>query len=253
MDIVTNKRKKPVMKRDTIYDTHRQPVPPFEFNDQVAAVFDDMLKRSIPLYEEIVRRQAQLVATFYPEGSRIYDLGCSTGNVGLAICEAMGSTPFHLIAVDNSAPMLAIYDERRRAQPAGDRIHLINGDVTQTTFEDAGIVIINFTLQFLSLADRDRLINRVYRGLRPGGLLLFSEKIVHADDDFCALQQEVYYGFKRENGYSDLAIAQKREALERVLVPETVADHLRRVTGAGFKRLDIWLKWFNFCSWICQK
>ena len=51
----------------------------------------------------------------------------------------------------------------------------------------------------------------------------------------------------------DLAIAQKREALERVLIPETVADHLRRVTGAGFKRLDIWLKWFNFCSWICQK
>ena len=241
------------MKRDTIYDTHRQPVPPFEFNDQVAAVFDDMLQRSIPLYDEIIRRQAQLVAEFYIENTTIYDLGCSTGNVGLAICEAMGATPFRMIAVDNSAAMLAIYDERRRALPAGDRITLVDGDVTRTAIEDAGIVIINFTLQFLSLADRDRLIDRVYRGLRPGGLLLFSEKIVHADDDFCKLQQDFYYRFKRENGYSDLAIAQKREALERVLIPETVADHLRRVTGAGFKRLDIWLKWFNFCSWICQK
>ena len=125
------------MKRDTIYDTHRQPVPPFEFNDQVAAVFDDMLKRSIPLYHEIIRRQAQLVAEFYIENTTIYDLGCSTGNVGLAICEAMGATHFRMIAVDNSAAMLAIYDERRRALPAGDRITLVDGDVTRT----AGITL----------------------------------------------------------------------------------------------------------------
>ena len=127
------------MKRDTIYDTHRQPVPPFEFNDQVAAVFDDMLQRSIPLYHEIIRRQAQLVAEFFIENTTIYDLGCSTGNVGLAICEAMGATPFRMIAVDNSPAMLAIYDERRRALPAGDRITLVDGDVTRTAIEDAGI------------------------------------------------------------------------------------------------------------------
>lgn len=241
------------MKRDTIYDNQQQPVPPFAFNDQVAAVFDDMLQRSIPLYGEIIQRQAQLMPAFYQENSRIYDLGCSTGNLGLAACEVMGDTPFHMIAVDNSASMLAIYDERRRALPAGDQIELVNDDVTRMPIENASVVIINFTLQFLSLANRDRLIDRVYRGLRPGGVLLFSEKIVHADEDFCALQQDFYYRFKRENGYSDLAIAQKREALEKILIPETVGDHLKRVNSAGFKRLDIWLKWFNFCSWTCQK
>ena len=241
------------MKRDTLYDNHRQPVPPFAFNDQVAAVFDDMIQRSIPLYGEIIQRQAELIPVFYQEGSRIYDLGCSTGNVGVAACETMGKTPFRMIAVDNSDAMLAIYDERRRALAAGDQIELVNDDITRMAIENASIVIINFTLQFLSPTDRDRLIERVYRSLRPGGLLLFSEKIVHADEEVGALQQDFYYRFKRENGYSDLAIAQKREALEKVLIPETVADHRQRVTAAGFKEPDIWLKWFNFCSWMCRK
>ena len=241
------------MEHDTIYDRPLKPIPPFEFNEQVASVFDDMLQRSIPCYREIIGRQAQLIAEFYQEDARIYDLGCSTGNLGSALCAVMGKAPFHMMAVDNSAPMLAIYDERRQALPGSDRIELINDDITRIGIENASVVVVNFTLQFLSLADRDRLVDRIYRGLRPGGLLLFSEKIVHADEDFCRLQQDFYYRFKKENGYSALAIAQKREALEKVLIPETVADHLKRVTGAGFKRLDIWLKWFNFCSWLCRK
>jgi len=241
------------MKRDTLFDTHRQPVPPFAFNHEVAAVFDDMVRRSIPLYDEIIRHQAHLVQEFYQEHSRIYDLGCSTGNLGAAVCRVMGDTDFQLIAVDNSAAMLALCEAQRQSLSGGQRIELRNANVARTAIEDASVVIINFTLQFLSLADRDRLIDRVYRGLRPGGILLFSEKIIHADDDLNALQQAFYYRFKRENGYSDLAIAQKREALEKVLIPETAADHLKRVTSAGFKRLDIWLKWFNFCSWICLK
>ncbi len=241
------------MPHDTIYDDPRRPVPPFTFDDRVATVFDDMIQRSVPLYGEIIQRQAQLIRRFHQEQSRIYDLGCSTGNLGVAACRVMADTPFRMIAVDNSAAMLKVYDERRQHLPGGERIELVNADVARFRVEDAGIVVINFTLQFLSLADRDRVVDRVYKGLRPGGVLLFSEKIVHADDAFSDLQQDFYYGFKRENGYSDLAIAQKREALENVLIPETVADHLKRVSGAGFKRLDIWLKWFNFCSWICQK
>jgi tRNA (cmo5U34)-methyltransferase len=158
-----------------------------------------------------------------------------------------------MIAVDNSSAMLTICDARRRDLTGGERIQLVCDDITGMAIEEASVVVINFTLQFLSLADRDRLVDRAYRGLRPGGLLLFSEKIIHADEGFDALQKDFYHRFKRENGYSELAIARKREALEKVLIPETVADHLRRLTGAGFRRMDIWLKWFNFCSWMCRK
>jgi tRNA (cmo5U34)-methyltransferase len=241
------------MQRDTLYDDPRQPVTPFVFDDQVATMFDDMAQRSIPLYRELIQRQAQLIPSFYQEDSCIYDLGCSTGNLGSALCETMGEHPFRMVAVDNSAAMLAIYETRRQAMTGGERIQLLKADVTGIAIEEASVVVINFTLQFLSLVERDRLVDRVYRGLRPGGLLLFSEKIIHADEGFDALQQEFYHRFKRESGYSELAIAQKREALEKVLIPETVGDHLKRVTGAGFRSMDIWLKWFNFCSWMCRK
>jgi tRNA (cmo5U34)-methyltransferase len=241
------------VQRDTLYDEPCQPVRPFVFDRPVAAVFDDMARRSIPFYGELIQRQAQMIPAFYQAQSRIYDLGCSTGNLGAALCRAMGETPFTMVSVDNSEAMLAVYDARRRKLPGGDRIRLRQDDVSGIAIENASVVVINFTLQFLPLAERDLLVDRVYRGLRPGGVLLFSEKIVHADDGFNALQQDFYHRFKRENGYSEMAIAQKREALEKVLIPETVGDHLKRVTGAGFRSMDIWLKWFNFCSWMCRK
>jgi len=119
--------------------------------------------------------------------------------------------------------------------------------------QQASVVVINFTLQFIPPADRDALLQRIHAALIPGGALMFSEKIIHPDPRLSELQVDFYYRFKRENGYSELEISQKREALENVLVPETVAAHHERLRRCGFNDTDIWLKWFNFCSWICIK
>lgn len=241
------------MSRDTIYQTPQDRVTPFEFNEDVATVFDDMIRRSIPFYGEIIQRQAQLIQPFLQPDTVIYDLGCSNGNLGLAVAAEMGETPFRMVGVDSSAPMLDQYRGRMQNLPNRDCIQLACESITDTPLDNAGIVVVNFTLQFLPLSQRDRLIARIFNHLCSGGLLLFSEKIINADERFSDLQQEFYYRFKKENGYSALEISQKRDALENVLIPETVADHLRRLTGAGFKQMDIWFKWFNFCSWICRK
>jgi tRNA (cmo5U34)-methyltransferase len=115
------------------------------------------------------------------------------------------------------------------------------------------VVVLNFTLQFLPEKDRNGMITRVYKGLNPGGVLLFSEKITHADPELARLQQDFYYAFKRENGYTELEISQKREALEKILIPETLNQHMDRLQEAGFATVDIWQKWFNFASLIAIK
>jgi tRNA (cmo5U34)-methyltransferase len=241
------------MSKDQLYRDRQGRVPPFEFNVEVAGVFDDMIHRSVPMYAEIIRRQAQIIAQAYQPGTRIVDLGCSTGNLAMEVCGRMPAGAFEMVAVDDSQPMLDVFAKRLdTAGRAGD-ITLLKDDIRQVPMARASVVVINFTLQFVPPADRDTLIGRVADALVPGGILLLSEKTAHADRSLSDLQVAFYHRFKRENGYSDLEISQKREALENVLIPETVDAHHDRLQRCGFGASDLWLKWFNFCSWICKR
>jgi tRNA (cmo5U34)-methyltransferase len=241
------------MSKDTLYKDHRAKIAPFAFTADVAAVFDDMLVRSIPSYDDLIRRQAQLCQRFLQPESRLYDLGCSHGNLGLRLLKRPPAIPFAIWAVDNAPAMLARYRGRLTGHPEAQHVHLVCADVMDVKIQRASVVVINFTLQFLPDEVRGRLIQRVFEGLLPGGVLLFSEKIAHPDNAFDNLQTEFYHRFKAENGYSELEISQKREALENVLVPDTVDAHEERLHQAGFRRWDIWQKWFNFTSWIVVK
>lgn len=241
------------MSKDTIYSEKCDKVPPFEFNKKVVDVFDDMIHRSVPLYHETILRQAQLAEQFYQSGTTVYDLGCSNGNFGLRFLENMGKKPFHMIAVDNSGPMLETYKTRLENRPMGEHIHLTLANIQDIPLENASVVVINLTLQFLPRDERKGLIQSVYKALRPSGLLLITEKTVHDNPDMTELFQDYYYRFKKENGYSNLEISQKRDALENVLIPETVENHMARFSQAGFTTMDIWQKWFNFTSFLCIK
>ncbi|WP_319522097.1 carboxy-S-adenosyl-L-methionine synthase CmoA [uncultured Desulfosarcina sp.] len=241
------------MTRDLIYRNRQNPIAPFAFNAAVADVFDDMIHRSVPMYAEIIRRQARIIEIAAPRGKRIYDLGSSTGNLALALCKRMPAGAFQLTAVDTSQPMLDISNKRLSAIGRSADVAHVNADVRSIAMESAGAVVANFTLQFIPPADRDALLENIHRALVPGGIFLFSEKIVHPDLQMADLQVDFYYRFKQENGYSELEISQKREALENVLVPETVTAHQERLRRCGFTVYDLWLKWFNFCSWICKR
>jgi len=216
-------------------------------------VFDDMLVRSVPLYRESIYRQARLAWRFYQAGTRMYDLGCSHGNLGQLICEQFQHRTFTMVGVDTSWPMLDKYRQRLPQCDPGGAILLVCGAMEDIKIENASVVVVNLTLQFLDAARRDGLISRIFSGLLPGGILLLMEKTVHPDAFGNALEQDVYRQFKRENGYSELEISQKRDALEKVLVPDTLDTHFKRLGQAGFSFVDIWLKWFNFSGIIAVK
>ena len=241
------------MTRDILYRHPRYPLPPFEFDERVARVFDDMIHRSVPFYADIIRRQVQLIQHFYQAGTVIYDLGCSNGNLATHLIRQMMAPPFKMVAVDNSAPMLAAFQERLTDIPPGHQIILKCEDICSTRIENASVVVLNFTLQFIPPGQRDAIMARIYEGLNPGGSLLFCEKITHAHSAMADLQQVFYHAFKREQGYSDLEISRKREALEKVLIPEPIDQHMRRLQRAGFEIMDVWQKWFNFAALIAVK
>lgn len=238
--------------KDTIFSGHGE-VTSFEFNETVASVFDDMINRSVPRYREIIRCQSALTEKFYVDGTTIYDLGCSNGNFALSLIQRMNARPFRMVAVDSSAPMIDLFRKRIAGFDPHSGITPLLSDIREVDMKNASVVVANLTLQFIPEADRDAIVKKIYDSLVPGGIFLLTEKTVNNDSSMAGLQQEFYYRFKEENGYSLIEINRKREALENVLVPETVEAHAERLRSAGFAATEIFLKWFHFASFICRK
>ncbi len=239
------------MGKDRLFAGKKEKPEPFKFNRDVAEVFDDMLNRSVPLYGEGIRRQANIASGYYQDKSRIYDLGCSNGNLGLLILKRMKDKKFTMIGVDSSMPMIEKYAGRLKGR--GDNVHLVCGCLEDIRIKNASVVIINLTLQFIDPLKRDAVLAAVFNGLNHGGILLLTEKTIQDEKELNDLENRFYKIFKLENGYSELEISQKREALEKVLFPDTVETNEKRLVRAGFKPISIWLKWFNFASFIAIK
>ena len=226
----------------------------FVFNEQVADVFEDMAVRSIPGYETIVSTIGGFAKKYYRSNSNIYDLGCSLGGVTFEICEQLGESDFNLVAIDNSEAMIErLVEKKTKIGGLENSVKVLCEDINDTAIENASIVILNFTLQFLPPKCRNQLIKRIYNSLIPGGILVLSEKIVLDDRSLNNLFIEMYHKFKESNGYSELEISQKRLALENILIPEPISVHKSRHVSAGFNSFEVWFQHLNFVSMISLK
>jgi len=242
----------PRSERDRLYAAPREEVERFVFDERVAAVFGDMIARSVPGYATIVAMTGILARRHALPGSRIYDLGCSLGAASAVMADSLEGRECTIVAADSAPAML----ERARAELAtrglDERIELVCADIRDLEIESASVVVLNFTLQFLPVTERLVLLQRIRRGMLPGGVLVLSEKIAGASAEEERLLVELHEAFKQANGYSELEISQKRTALEQVLVPEPVAVHRQRLAEAGFGSVDLWFQCFNFVSFVAM-
>ena len=238
------------MNEDKLYIDEKGGDEPFRFDASVARVFPDMLRRSIPGYAASIEAIGSLAARYVQPGTRCYDLGCSLGAASLAMLQGSRTPDFHIVAVDNSEAMI---DRCAEVVAGHDNIELALTDVRDIAIENASMVVLNYTLQFLDPGSRDALIRRICAGLVPGGLLVLSEKVVDENPNIEELLVDLHHEHKRRNDYSQLEISRKRAALENVLVPETVAAHRQRLADAGFAHSAVWLRYFNFVSIVAIK
>ncbi len=245
------------MSDDRLFATDKLGDEPFRFDESVARVFPDMLRRSIPGYAASLEAIGSLAARFVRDDTHCYDLGCSLGGAALAMRQGARANGCRIIAVDNSAAMIERCRAAMAAADSGDGarppVDVVLGDIRDTEISNASMVVLNYTLQFIELDERDGLIRRIADGLVAGGVLVLSEKVVDEDPRMESLLVELYHEHKRRNNYSAEEIARKRAALENVLVPETIGAHRRRLESAGFANIAVWLRYFNFVSMIAVK
>mgnify|MGYP001823702954 CR=1 FL=1 len=240
--------------RDTLYRELSADIEAFSFDQRVTRVFADMIRRSVPGYASVIAMTGVLAAEYVQPESRIYDLGCSLGTSLISVYDRVNS-PCELLGIDSSAAMIDACRKNLGSLPEkpGIDVDLICEDINRIEISNASLVIMHYTLQFIAPELRQALLNKIYVGLKPGGVLLLSEKLAFADATTDTTMTRLYHDFKKHNGYSDLEISQKRQALDKVLIPETRKAHLRRLEAAGFHHSTSWFQCLNFHSFLAFK
>jgi len=240
------------MTEDTLYSTGAIEED-FSFNDRVAEVFDDMLNRSIPCYRSVIDGMAQLLACRLPAGSTLYDLGCSTGTTLLELTRRLPAMDFRYIGIDNAPAML---DKARKKSAMYGKTAVLQfrqDDITCCPLPAASGIICNYTLQFLRPITRQSFVRRLYEALPEGGVLFLSEKTISHSSRLNRDFIDIYHTFKKQQGYSELEIAAKREALENVLIPFSLQENITLLQDAGFEEIETFFKWFNFTALVALK
>ncbi len=240
-------------RKDKVFNNPINSIVDFKFDEKVANVFEDMLKRSVPGYATIISTTGMLTKLYAKPNSNFYDLGSSLGASALSMQQNIIHPNCKIIAVDNSETMIKRSKQLLEKSAASTPIELICDDIRNVNIENASVVVLNYTLQFIEPKAREMIIKKIYDGLNVGGILILSEKIVFENEELNERQIKRYYDFKRLNGYSELEISQKRNALENVLIPETSEQLLSRLDNAGFMNSDLWFQLFNFISIVAEK
>jgi tRNA (cmo5U34)-methyltransferase len=238
--------------KDELFSDKRTAIGDFEFGRETARVFDDMLIRSVPNYVETQRMMAELTIDFALPGTRVFDLGCSTATTFVNL-DPLLPKDVAFVGVDSSPDMLKKAEEKLAQAHVSRPYELRCGAIEDIVVENASVVILNLTLQFVRPIHRPDVIRRIASGLVEGGCLILVEKILSPNSRLNRLFIDHYYDFKRRNGYSELEISQKREALENVLVPFHGQENRELVLRNGFAACDEFLRWYNFCGLVALK
>lgn len=244
------------MTRDDIFSGTAARGSDFQFNEEVAIVFDDMLVRSVPFYLEQQSLIEEIAQRFCQPDSSVVDLGSSTGTTLIRFANLLDPSA-RLIGYDNSEPMLERARNNANEAGVGDRIEFAYGDLNENlddlVIENASVVTICWTLQFVRPLRRDHLVKKIYEGMADGGVLIVTDKVLTNDSNMNRFFIDFYYEFKRRNGYSDEEISKKREALENVLIPYRFDENFELFRKNGFSTVETFFQWYNFAGFLCVK
>ena len=241
------------MKKDRIFKQKKKLVENFNFGRETTEVFDDMLRRSVPFYDEIQRMIREITAEFAQGGTNVYDLGCSTCNTFLSLNGDVAPN-VTFVGIDSSQEMLNKAKDKLSRSNFGRKVKLLCHDLNKGfPVKNASVVIMNLTLQFIRPLYRQKAIAAIAQGLNPGGCLILVEKVLSPNSTINREFIKFYYDFKKRNGYSEMEIAQKREALENVLIPYHFDENRELLLNNGFKGCDIFFRWYNFCGMLAIK
>ena len=238
--------------KDTIFAIEG-PVKPFEFNSEVAQVFDEMAARSIPFYHETQARIYDILKRLPNVPNKVCDLGTSTGSLIFFLAQQFNDATIQFVGYDNSPAMIEQAKSRSQLMSLAGQIEFRMANILAEDFSGSDVIVLNYVLQFLAPDDRLAFVKKLHANLKPGGVLILSEKTKPPHIQLAEIFSDCHDAYRIRNHYSQLEISQKRKALENVLVPWSLQENLQVLAAAGFVSAEPFLVWHNFASIVAVK
>lgn len=223
----------------------------WKFDESVVPVFDEHVKQSVPLYDEIHNLVTDISGWFLDDRTNVYDIGTSTGKVISSLLSKYSNKEINYIGIDNSIEMVK---KAKENLSLFSNVDISNVDITQNyMFENASLITSILTIQFIQEKHRQNLVNRIYNGLNKGSAFIMVEKVVGSNARFNEIWTELYHELKLKNGLTEQHVFAKSKAIRGVMKPYTVEENLEMLNNAGFKDIDIFFKWNNFVGFVAIK
>jgi tRNA (cmo5U34)-methyltransferase len=136
-------------------------------NVEIADGFDQHVREQLPWYDLMTGAVAHIARHYITPNSLVYDLGCSTGNIGKAIAETLSSRNARLVAVDNAKEMKSLY-----SGPG----NFLCSDIETVPINPFSVAVCFLSLMFLTKAARKDLLSRLVSKCEPGGIIIVVDK-----------------------------------------------------------------------------
>jgi len=225
----------------------------WSFNDDVANVFDDMLGRSIPGYENMRDTVIRMISPIITNGGHILDLGCSHGEMIAKLIKDLGSSMYvNYVGIDSSTAMVS---KARKRFADDERVTIVHGNIADAEMQrlryDSILSIL--TLQFIPIEYRQEVLKQVHDALTPNGCFILVEKVLGESSSGQDHLVSVYHQMKKDNGYSEEQVEAKRVSLQNVLVPLRASENIRMLKSAGFSVVQPFWQNLNFVGIYASK
>lgn len=222
----------------------------WQFNSSVAKVFDKHVRKSIPFYDEIQKDVSRLSEWFIKDGSNYYDIGCSTGETIYNIFKRHNKKDIKIYGLDIQRKMLQLARVRNKSK----KIQFLKKDLTQKIkLKKNDFTTSLFTMCFLKKNKRQELLKTIFESLNSQGAFIFVEKINSNNSYNQSMFTEIYYDFKIDNKLSRSHIINKAKSLRGVMKPLTEEENIKMLKKIGFKKVEVFFKWFHFTGILAIK
>lgn len=229
----------------------------WKFDDTVAANFDNHVLQSIPHYADLQKYLVQLSEWFLKENCIIYDLGCSTGETINQILKLKITTNFKIIGIDNSKKMLELAKKKISKKKNNKRNYNIKFTKfnleNEFKFKKSNLIYSILLFPFLSFEKKKKLLKNIFCSLNNEGALICVDKIRSKSSFFEDILNQLYFDFKLSKNLTEREILQKAKSLRSSMYLWNEKDTLKYLKLAGFKKVEIFFKCFNFLGYIAVK